>query len=64
MICGYVREVLGGLVRGVVYHEVGAVENKRQEQREAAEVHVALRVELAGLNFHTLMSENSPTNCG
>lgn len=51
-------------MRGVVYHEVGAVENKRQEQREAAEVHVALRVELAGLNFHTLMSENSPTNCG
>jgi hypothetical protein len=49
---------------GGAYHQVCAVENQGQEQREAAEVHVALRVELAGLNFHALMSENSPTNCG
>jgi hypothetical protein len=33
-------------------HDVGAVEDEGQEQGEAAEVHVALRVELAGLNLH------------
>lgn len=49
---------------GDVYHQVCAVENQRQEQREATEVHVALRVKLAGLNFHALMSENRSTNCG
>lgn len=35
-------------------HDVGTVEDERQEQGEAAEIHVALRVELAGLNLHTL----------
>lgn len=49
---------------GGAYHQVCAVENQRQEQREATEVHVALRVELARLNFHALMSENGSTNCG
>lgn len=53
-----------GTGRKGAYHQVCAVENQRQEQREAAEVHVALRVKLAGLNFHALMSENSSTNCG
>lgn len=35
-------------------HGVGAVEDERQEECEAAKVHVALRVELAGLDLHTL----------
>lgn len=39
-------------------HNVGAVEDKREEKREAAEVHVALRVKLAGLHFETLVSHN------
>ena len=33
-------------------HDVGAVEDQGEEEREAAEVHVALGVELAGLHFH------------
>lgn len=37
-------------------HGVSAVQDKGEEKGEAAEVHVALRVELAGLNFHTLSS--------
>lgn len=33
-------------------HDVGAVENEGQEEGKAAEIHVALRVELAGLDLH------------
>lgn len=33
-------------------HGVGAVEDEREEEGEAAKVHVALGVELAGLDFH------------
>ena len=35
-------------------HNVGTVEDEGEEQGETAEVHVALGVELAGLNLHTL----------
>jgi hypothetical protein len=35
-------------------HDVGTVEDEGQEEGETAEVHVALRVELARLDFHTL----------
>jgi len=35
-------------------HGVGAVEDEGEEESEAAQVHVALRVELAGLNLHAL----------
>lgn len=35
-------------------HGVGAVQDEREKECEAAEVHVALRVELAGLNLHAL----------
>lgn len=40
-------------------HGVGAVEDKRQEKGEAAEVHVTLRVELPGLDFHAVSAEGS-----
>ena len=33
-------------------HGVGAVEDERKEEGEAAQIHVALRVELAGLDLH------------
>ena len=33
-------------------HDIGAVEDEREEEREAAEVHVALGVEFARLDFH------------
>lgn len=39
-------------------HGVGAVENQRQEEGEAAEVHVALGVELASLDLHALGTSN------
>lgn len=39
-------------------HDVGAVENERQEEGEAAKVHVALRVELASLYFHALRPDD------
>lgn len=39
---------------GVEDQGVGAVEDEGKEQREATEVHVALRVEFAGLDFHAL----------
>ena len=39
-------------------HHVGAVENEREEEGEAAEVHVALGVELAGLDFETLVAHD------
>lgn len=45
------------------YHHVGTVEDQRKEQCEATKVHVALRVELAGLNLHALVSENGSTRC-
>lgn len=38
-------------------HDVGAVEDQREEEREAAEVHVALGVEFAGLHFHAFGTE-------
>ena len=37
-------------------HGVSAVQDEGEEKGEAAEVHVALRVKLAGLDFHTLSS--------
>jgi hypothetical protein len=51
---GIALEVLDLLLEAenIENHDVGAVENEGQEQGEAAEVHVALRVELAGLNLH------------
>lgn len=42
----------------VLNHDIGAVEDQGQEQGEAAEVHVALGVELAGLDFGALMAED------
>jgi hypothetical protein len=39
---------------GVENHNVGAVEDEGEEQGKSAQVHVALRVELAGLNLHAL----------
>lgn len=48
----------------VTYHHVGAVEDQRKEQCEATKVHVALGVELAGLDLHALVSENGSTRCG
>ncbi len=43
---------------GGAYHHVGAVEDEGKEEGEATEVHVALGIELAGLNLHALVSEN------
>lgn len=40
-------------------HGVGAVENQGEEESESTEVHVALRVELAGLNLHAVGTEVS-----
>jgi len=37
-------------------HDICAVEDEREEKSETTEVHVALRVELASLDFHTLSS--------
>lgn len=60
--------VLGGALVGLKLvlqahdfkdHDVGAVENQGKEQCEAAEVHVALRVKLAGLDFESLGSHDS-----
>lgn len=39
-------------------HTVGAVEDQREEEGEAAEVHVALRVELASLDLHAFDTAN------
>lgn len=39
---------------GVENHNVGAVEDEGEEQGKSAQVHVALRVELAGLDLHAL----------
>lgn len=39
-------------------HGVGAVEDQREEEGEAAEVHVALRVELASLDLHAFDTAN------
>lgn len=46
------------------YHHVGAVEDQRKEERKTAEVHVALGVELAGLDLHALVSENGSARRG
>ena len=45
--------------QGVENHDIGAVKDQRQEESKAAEVHVALRIEFARLNFHTLTTSNS-----
>ena len=39
-------------------HAVGAIEDEGKKEGEAAEVHIALRVKLAGLDLHTLGSTN------
>lgn len=39
-------------------HDVGAVEDEGEEQGEAAKVHVALRVELACLDFEALVAHD------
>lgn len=39
-------------------HCVGSVQDQRQEQCEAAEIHVSLAVELAGLDFESLMAHH------
>jgi len=41
-------------------HGVGAVEDEGEEEGEAAEVHVALGVEFAGLDFHPLAAGRGP----
>ena len=46
------------------YHHVGTVEDQGQEERETTEVHVALGIELAGLDLHALVSENGSTRRG
>lgn len=38
-------------------HDIGTVEDQGQEEGEATEVHVALRVELAGLHLHAVGTE-------
>lgn len=42
----------------VLDHDIGAVENQGEEEGEAAEVHVALGVKLAGLDFGALVAED------
>ena len=42
-------------------HGVGAVEDEGKEQSEAAQVHVALGVELAGLDLHALATGDGAT---
>lgn len=39
-------------------HDVGAVEDEGEEEGEAAEVHVALGVELAGLDFEAFVAHD------
>lgn len=39
-------------------HAVGTVEDQREEEGEATEVHVALRVELASLDLHAFDTAN------
>lgn len=42
-------------------HDVGAVEDEGEEEGEAAEVHVALRVEFAGLDLHAFGAGDAGT---
>lgn len=42
-------------------HNVGAVKDQGEEEGEAAKVHVALRVELASLDFETLVTHDGST---
>lgn len=42
---------------GLKNHGVGAVENEGEEESESTQVHVALRVELAGLDLHAVGTE-------
>lgn len=39
-------------------HDVGAVQDEREEEGEAAEVHVTLAVELAGLDLEAFVTHN------
>jgi hypothetical protein len=39
-------------------HNVGAVEDQGEEKCETAKVHIALRVELSGLNFHAFRAKD------
>lgn len=39
-------------------HGIGTVEDERQEESEAAKVHVSLRVELASLDFHAICAKS------
>jgi len=43
-------------------HNVSSVEDEGQEESETAEVHVALRVELASLHLHTLRSTHNDSS--
>lgn len=45
-------------------HNVGAVEDERQEEGEAAKVHVTLGVELAGLDFEAVVAHDGSTAVG
>lgn len=40
-------------------HDVGAVQDEGEEESETAKVHVALRVELAGLDLHSVSTKVS-----
>lgn len=42
-------------------HDVGAVQDKGEEEGETAQIHVALRVELASLNFEALVAHDAGT---
>jgi hypothetical protein len=69
-LLGLLGVVLGTLVRADLVlethhlddHDVGTVKDERQEEGEAAKVHVALRVELAGLDFETLVTHDGGTS--
>lgn len=45
----------------VQYHDIGAVQDEGEEQGKAAEVHVALGVEFAGLDFHPFRAGDAGT---
>lgn len=45
-------------------HGIGAVEDERQEEREAAKVHVALGIELPSLDFHPICAKCSGSTSG
>lgn len=74
LACGSELSTLLGIVAGTLVssetvlkahglddHDVSAVEDEGEEEGEAAEVHVTLRVELASLDFETFVTEDSGT---